>query len=190
MVTRIIKTKAAVVPISLAVIALDQATKALVRATLALHSRTPIWPGLFDLTHVRNRGMAFGLFNGIDGAWLRWVLVAVAVGAVLVIWSYARREQHRLAVLVAFGAILGGALGNLIDRLRFGYVVDFLLAHWGSHEFPAFNAADSAITMGGILLFLALAREDRHSSQQQDTLAAGPPPPPASGGTDTAADSS
>ena len=138
-------------PVCTAVILLDQLVKALVAAAIPLHGRVPLWPGLLAVTHVHNRGMAFGIFSDVDGGWLRWALAAVAVAAVYVIWSYARHEGHRPAVLVAFGAILGGALGNLIDRIRFGYVVDFVLAHWGRHEFPAFNVADSAITMGGVL---------------------------------------
>jgi len=142
------------------VVLLDQVTKAICVATMPLYSRVTLVDGLLDLTHVRNRGMAFGVFNSIHADWLRWVLVAVAIGAVGIIWSYARKESHRLVVLLAFGAILGGAVGNLIDRLRLGYVVDFVLAHWGLHEFPAFNVADSAITMGGIVLFLTLARDD------------------------------
>jgi signal peptidase II len=115
--------------------------------------------GYLALTHVRNRGMAFGLFNGLDSEWVRWVLAGLAVAAVAIIWTYARQERSHTGVLLAFGAILGGALGNLIDRVRLGYVVDFLLAHWGPYEWPAFNVADSAITMGGVALFLALATE-------------------------------
>jgi signal peptidase II len=141
------------------VVVADQISKAIAVADIPLHSRVVIVDGLFALTHAHNRGMAFGLFNSVDGAWLRWVLVAVAVAAVAVIWTYARQEASRPAVTYAFGAILGGALGNLVDRLRFGYVEDFILAHWGPYEWPAFNVADAAITMGGIVLFLALARE-------------------------------
>lgn len=148
-----------ILPTALAVVVLDQIAKWLVLAQVPLHARIPVIDGLLAITHVRNRGMAFGLFNTVESGWLRWVLVAVAVAAVAVIWSYARHESGRMTVLLGFGAVLGGAVGNLIDRLRFGYVVDFVLAHWDRHEFPAFNVADAAITMGGIALFLALARE-------------------------------
>lgn len=147
------------VVIATAVVLLDQVTKALCVAEIPLHARRPIVEGYFALTHVRNRGMAFGLFNGMDAEWVRWALAALAIAAVAIIWTYARQERSHTAVLVAFGAILGGALGNLIDRVRLGYVVDFLLAHWGPYEWPAFNVADSAITMGGVALFLALATE-------------------------------
>jgi signal peptidase II len=147
------------VVIATAVVLLDQATKALCVASIPLHARRPIVDGYFALTYVRNRGMAFGLFNGLDAEWVRWALAALAIAAVAIIWTYARQERSNTAVMIAFGAILGGALGNLIDRVRLGYVVDFLLAHWGAYEWPAFNVADSAITMGGVALFLALATE-------------------------------
>ena len=152
------------------VVAADQFTKTLCLAYLAINSRLPIVDGYLALTHVHNRGMAFGLLNGIAHPMLRWVLVAVAVLAVGIIWSYARQGLHQTRVLLAFGAILGGAVGNLIDRIRWGYVVDFILAHWGSHQWPAFNVADAAITMGGIALFLALTREER--SRVRESLAA------------------
>ncbi len=163
-----------ILPLAAFVVILDQVSKAMVVAWVPLHARIGVIDGILALTHVRNRGMAFGLFQGIEGAWLRWVLVGVALAAVMIIWSYARHETTQPFVLVAFGAILGGALGNLIDRLRFGYVVDFALAHWGEAEWPAFNVADSAITMGGIALFLALAREgddDRHSEAADEAPA-------------------
>lgn len=141
------------------VLVVDQVTKAIAVADIPLHTRVTIVDGFFAFTHAHNRGMAFGLFNNAGSPWLRWILVGVALIAVAIIWSYARHETNRPGVLLAFGAILGGALGNLVDRLRFGYVEDFILAHWGVHEWPAFNVADAAITMGGIALFLTLARE-------------------------------
>ncbi len=149
--------------VAVTVLIADQVTKAIAVANIPLHTRTTIVDGFFAITHAHNRGMAFGLFNSVGGPWLRWILVAIAIAAVLIIWSYARHETGRPIVLFAFGAILGGALGNLVDRLRFGYVEDFILAHWGVHEWPAFNVADAAITMGGIALFLTLAREQGES---------------------------
>ncbi len=145
--------------VAAAVIIADQITKAIAVANIPLHTRVAVIDGFFAFTHAHNRGMAFGLFNSVGGPWLRWILVGVALVAVMIIWSYARHETNRPGVLLAFGAILGGALGNLVDRLRFGYVEDFILAHWDTHEWPAFNVADAAITMGGIALFLTLARE-------------------------------
>lgn len=182
--------KRVILPLAAFIVVLDQISKAMVIEWIPLHSRIRLVDGFLALTHVRNRGMAFGLFQGVESGWLRWVLVAVALGAVMIIWSYARHETANPLVLVAFGAILGGAVGNLIDRLRFGYVVDFVLAHWGDAEWPAFNVADSAITMGGIALFLALAREnsdERDSEPAEDAAAPstvaedrpGEPPEPA-----------
>ncbi len=157
--------------IAAAVLIVDQITKAIVIANIPLHTRVPIIDGFFALTHAHNRGMAFGLFNNVGSPWLRWILVGVALIAVSIIWSYARHETNHPGVLVAFGAILGGALGNLVDRLRFGYVEDFILAHWGTHEWPAFNVADAAITMGGIALFLTLAREQHEPEAPKPPIA-------------------
>lgn len=159
--------------LALAVLVVDQIAKAIVRSELPLHTRRPVVDGYLALTHVHNRGMAFGLFNGIDSPWLRWLLVAVALLAVGIIWSYARRGTHQIGVALGFGAILGGALGNLVDRLRWGYVVDFVLAHWGRHEWPAFNVADAAITMGGVGLFLTLAREGEEPEAEAPAAAPG-----------------
>lgn len=159
------------------VVAADQITKAICIANLQLHQRLPVIDGILDLTYVRNRGMAFGLFGGIEASWLRWALIGVALGAVAIIWSYARQERSDLKVSIAFGAILGGALGNLVDRVRIGYVVDFVLAHWGPHEWPAFNVADSAITIGGIVLFLTLARETSESPAEHAVVPAADQPP-------------
>ena len=107
--------------------------------------------------------------------------MAVALLAVFVIWTYARQERARSSVLVAFGAILGGAVGNLVDRLRLGFVEDFILVHWGTYEWPAFNVADTAVTMGGIALFIALARDnddvpDEPEDAPGDLLVDAPPP--------------
>jgi len=145
--------------VALVILIADQITKAIMMANVPLHTRIPVVDGLFAFTHVHNRGMAFGLFNSVGGPWLRWALAGVAIVAVFIIWSYARHEVARPTVLIAFGCILGGAIGNLVDRVRYGYVEDFVLAHWNTHEFPAFNVADAAITIGGIVLFLTLARE-------------------------------
>ncbi len=144
---------------SVGILIIDQITKALCQMNIPLHARVPVFANVVSLTHVHNRGMAFGFFNTGQAGWVRWALVAVAIAAVLIIWSYARHESAQRPVAIAFGAILGGAMGNLLDRLIHGYVIDFVLLHWNRHEFPAFNVADSAITMGGIALFLALARD-------------------------------
>ncbi len=152
---------------SASVLIIDQITKALCQMNIPLHARIPVFANVLSLTHVHNRGMAFGFFNSGQAGWIRWALVAVAIAAVLIIWSYARHESAQRSVAIAFGAILGGAMGNLLDRLIHGYVIDFVLLHWNRHEFPAFNVADSAITMGGIALFLALARDTEKPAESE-----------------------
>jgi signal peptidase II len=142
--------------IAAGVIALDQATKWWVLQSLPLGASRPLLPGVLSLTHVQNTGSAFSLFRGA-GWWL--VLVSViALAAILRYWLGLRRGGAPLGPVLLLGLALpfGGAAGNLIDRLRFGYVVDFLeLPLW-----PVFNVADSAITVGALLLMVHFLRKD------------------------------
>lgn len=142
------------------IVALDQLTKAVIQRVLALDHAIVVLPVL-DITRVNNVGAAFSFLGGASG-WQRWLfaVLAVIVSIGLLLWL---RRIERRAWLLASGValILGGALGNLIDRLRLGYVVDFVYAHWGPHYFPAFNVADSAITIGAALLLLDAWREPR-----------------------------
>ena len=149
--------------LSLAVIALDQASKAWAVRHLSFHVATPVLPVL-DLTLAYNTGAAFSFLAGESG-WQRWLLTALAlVVAVLIVGYLGRLKARRQGLLcAALALILGGALGNLIDRLRLGYVVDFISAHWHGHYFPAFNVADSSITIGAALLLIDLLREGRRS---------------------------
>ena len=139
--------------LSAAVVALDQWSKWLV----VRHFRFGEWLTLlpvFDLVHAHNRGAAFSFLDN-DSAWPRWAfaILATGVSAALVVWL--RRLPRRAQLLAAALAfILGGAVGNLIDRVRLSYVVDFIQVHWGEHYFPAFNVADSAVTVGAALLIL------------------------------------
>lgn len=167
--------------IATGVVALDQLTKFLVASRLPLYDRIPVVDGLLAITHVRNRGAAFGLFADFQSEALRWALVSVSLLAVALIWLYARESWHQPVIVVAFGAILGGAVGNLIDRLWRDGVVDFVLVHWRQYHWPSFNVADAAITMGAIALFLAMARTGEHDG-------AGSSAPTASGGVAGAAD--
>jgi signal peptidase II len=132
-----------------AIVALDQATKALVMDRIPLYHSIPIIEGLFNLTHLLNPGGAFG-FLADQGPVVRQLLFVVAtflaVGLILYYFHRTPREYRLLAT--AFALILGGAVGNLIDRLRFGQVVDFLDFYIGRYHWPAFNIADSAITVG------------------------------------------
>ena len=145
--------------IAVAVLVIDQITKLMVIAWIPFQARIPLVDDLLALTHVRNTGAAFGLFSDAPVAPVRVGLVIVSVLAVGLIWAYAREGWHEPRIVVAFGFILGGALGNLIDRVRLSYVVDFVDVHWGRYHWPSFNVADMAITVGAISLFIAMARQ-------------------------------
>ncbi|MBF0142764.1 MAG: signal peptidase II [Magnetococcales bacterium] len=134
------------------VLVLDQVSKHL--ATLHLSREgVAIIPGFFDLTLVHNPGAAFGLFNALPGLYRQLLLVGVALLASGVILYLLSRTTRPLSAL-ALGWILGGALGNLVDRLRFGWVVDFIHVHWHDLSWPVFNIADSAITLGiGVMVW-------------------------------------
>jgi signal peptidase II len=144
--------------LSVAIIALDQATKFLVTRFLELYERVEVLPVL-DFTLLHNTGAAFSLLAGASG-WQRWffVVLASAVSLMLVVWLWRLPRGHRL-IAIALALVLGGALGNLIDRVRHGFVVDFIHVHWGAAYFPAFNVADSAITVGAALLILDAFRQ-------------------------------
>jgi signal peptidase II len=141
--------------IAVLIVLLDQATKALVKARLPLHDSVTVIPGFFDLTHVRNTGAAFGMLNSVDFAYKPLVMVFVAVVALGAVASYALTlpPDQRMARL-GLAMILGGAIGNLIDRATAGFVVDFVDVYWRGIHFWAFNVADSAITVGVVLMLL------------------------------------
>ena len=141
--------------IGVAVLVIDQLTKLLVRSQVALNDSIEIVPGFLNLVHVRNTGAAFGFLNAVDLGYKQFLMTTVALVAVLAIGLYAWRvgPRERLA-RAGLALILGGAVGNLIDRAVAGYVVDFVDAYWRSYHFWAFNLADSAITVGACLLLL------------------------------------
>lgn len=148
------------------IILADQISKYAVMRYLRLHESVPVITGFFDLVHVRNRGMAFGLLNRPDINFGFYVLVAASIGAIvlLTVWLIRLKENDNLTVLT-LSLILGGAVGNLIDRLRFREVVDFLDVYIGQYHWPAFNVADSAITVGTLLLaFTMFFRQKSHAS--------------------------
>jgi len=148
--------------IAAAVVALDQATKFAVERAFAYGERLAIVPGFFDLTLVYNRGAAFSFLANAAG-WQRWFFIGLgAVAAAFIVWLLARHGSQRLFAF-ALALILGGAIGNVVDRIVHGHVVDFVLLHWQRHFFPAFNVADSAITVGAVLLVVdELRRVRRH----------------------------
>jgi signal peptidase II len=139
--------------LALVVIVLDQVTKAVVLDHFEPGQRLAVIPGFFDLTLLFNRGAAFSFLAGHDG-WQRWFFVLIALAASLFILYLLLRQRHERLFSLALGLILGGAIGNVIDRLVYGQVVDFLLFYQRNWYFPAFNVADSAITVGAILLIL------------------------------------
>jgi signal peptidase II len=136
-----------------AVVAADQLTKALVRARFALHESVDLVPGWLSLTRVHNSGAAFGMLNDVDFPFKTVILMAVALGALGGVAWYASSlpAESRLARLGIAG-VLGGAIGNLIDRATAGYVLDFVDAYWRDWHFWAFNVADAAITIGVVLM--------------------------------------
>ncbi|MEJ0087540.1 MAG: signal peptidase II [Pseudomonadota bacterium] len=147
--------------ISVLVIAGDQLTKLWIERTMALGDAFAVLPVL-DIVRAHNSGAAFS-FLATAGGWQRWAFSVLAVGVSigLIYWlrTIARATHGLLATGLAL--ILGGAIGNVIDRIEHGYVVDFVYAHWGPHYFPAFNVADSAISIGAVLVVLDALREWR-----------------------------
>ena len=140
-----------------AVVALDQATKAVALDHLVHGIPVPVVDHFIDLTLVMNPGLAFGLLSGVPGPW-RWVVALLSIMALLVLARVALRvlPASGWPGHVAVGLIFGGAVGNLIDRARWGAVVDFIDVHWRGYHWPAFNVADSAITVGVALLAVRL----------------------------------
>lgn len=144
-------------PLAGVVLALDQATKFLVQANLGPRDAVPIIPGYLDLVHVLNLGAAFGFLNQEGLGWQRWFFIAASLLACGVIFwlLHSREGDHRLGA-TGLGLILGGAVGNLVDRVRTGLVVDFLDFHVGGWHWPAFNVADTGISCGVFLLIISM----------------------------------
>jgi len=138
-------------PLSILIVVADQVTKFWVSARLSLHEDIPVLP-FFSITLAHNEGAAFSFLAGAGG-WQRWFFTAIAlvVSTVLFFWLK-RLEKNEKWLACALTLILGGAIGNLYDRVTLGYVVDFLHFFWNGWSFPAFNVADSAITVGAFML--------------------------------------
>ena len=136
-----------------AILVADQITKWWALHGLRFGEAVPVIPGLFSLTLVMNPGLAFGMLGGVPEAF-RWMVGLLSIGAVVLLAVIAARllPTGGAWTRLALGLIFGGAAGNLIDRLRFGAVVDYLDFYWGAYHWPAFNVADSAITVGVTIL--------------------------------------
>ncbi len=149
------------------VLILDQATKYLVEKHIRLYETITVVPGFFNLTHVRNRGAAFGILADVPGIWRSLFFISVTIIAVAVIGYLIRTATERLH-LMAFSLIAGGAVGNLVDRLRYAEVVDFIQWYVKEHYWPSFNIADSAISVGVALLVVDMLftkkQEGNHAS--------------------------
>lgn len=143
--------------VSLVLVGLDQLTKAMAVFYIAPRGRIPVISGFFDLVLWKNTGAAFGVFTNLPGG--RWLLVLLTLLALgFAAWMVTRHLGGGKVMLWAVALICGGALGNLVDRLRLGQVIDFLLVYYRSWYWPAFNLADSAITIGGVVLAVQILR--------------------------------
>jgi len=147
--------------ISVVIIVVDQLSKLWIERTMVLGESFTVLPVL-DIVRAHNSGAAFS-FLATAGGWQRWAFSALAVGVSIGLLFWLRRLALATHALLVFGLalILGGAIGNVIDRIEHGYVVDFVHAHWGIHYFAAFNVADSAISIGAVLVVLDALLEGR-----------------------------
>ncbi|HEK1008577.1 MULTISPECIES: signal peptidase II [unclassified Pseudomonas] len=155
--------------LSLLVLVLDQASKLYFNNALSMYQQIVVIPDYFSWTLAYNTGAAFSFLADSSG-WQRWLfaLIAVAVSAVLVVWLK-RLGRNETWLAVALALVLGGALGNLYDRIVLGHVVDFILVHWKNiHHFPAFNLADSAITVGAVMLALDMFKSKKSEDPVHD----------------------
>ncbi|MGB8517823.1 MAG: signal peptidase II [Gallionella sp.] len=148
--------------LSALVILLDQLSKLYISSHFVYAENLPVL-NVFSLVLWHNTGAAYGFLDSYGGA-QRWLFSGIAMLAAVWIISLLRKHSHQILFAFALSMILGGALGNLIDRIAYGYVVDFLLFHWDAHYFPAFNLADSAITCGAALLILDSFKEKKHGT--------------------------
>lgn len=156
--------RAALLPLS--IVALDQATKWLVIERLPLYEDLHLIPGFLSLQHVRNSGAVFGFLSGADIPFKPYLFAVLSALALAALAYYARTiPAAEKLPRFALSLVIGGAIGNLIDRVRFGYVVDFVKMYWETHIWPNFNVADSAISIGLVLLIIDSFRpRDRESS--------------------------
>ena len=141
---------------------LDQVTKYVIHTGMALHESIPVLPGFFNITYIRNPGAAFGFLAGASPTFRYVFFIGVTVAAIGLILHYLRTYAAGDQLLtVSLGMILSGAIGNLIDRVRFGEVIDFLDIYLGTTHWPAFNVADSAISVGAFILFFHLIQQKK-----------------------------
>lgn len=148
------------------VVALDQITKAMVRAKLPLYASTTVIPGFMDFTHVPNSGIAYGFLQTVEFPFKTAILAMVAAAAMISVGIYAASlARHQLVARIGLALIIGGAAGNLIDRVVWGSVVDFVDVYWRTWHFWVFNVADSAISVGVAVMILDMLGLGTHVSK-------------------------
>lgn len=150
--------------LSLLALVLDQVTKLIVIAEMRLYESIPVMP-YFSFTRVHNHGAAFS-FLADAGGWQRWffTIFATAISA-LIVWWLTKTRRDQILLSMAYCLILGGAIGNLVDRIAYGYVVDFLDLYYQNYHWPAFNIADSAIFLGAVLLLIDAFKNTEEKSE-------------------------
>ncbi|GFO59144.1 lipoprotein signal peptidase [Geomonas silvestris] len=152
--------------VSFLVLVLDQASKIFIDRSMMLHSSIPVIPNFFSITYLRNRGAAFGILANSAYRLPFFLLVSAVAICVIVVVIKKLREDQKLAA-ASLSLIFSGALGNVIDRIRLGEVIDFLDAHWYNHHWPAFNIADSAICVGVFLLAIDMYLEEKRAKGKE-----------------------
>jgi signal peptidase II len=149
-------------------ILLDQVTKALINGSIPQGGIRQVIPGFFNLTHVHNRGALFGFFNRSDGSPVHLVLTLASLAAlIVVIAAFIKIPPHQTGLKITLSLVLAGAIGNLMDRVFRGYVIDFLDFYIHGYHWPNFNVADSCITIGaGLLMYFVLFKKGAHLCSQ------------------------
>lgn len=159
--------------LSLAIVALDQWTKRLVEARLPLYDDVPVIDGLVSLQHVRNTGAVFGILQNAEIPAKPVVFAVLALLALVGLVYYARTiPRAEILARMALALVIGGAIGNLLDRVRYGYVIDFVKMYWGSWVWPNYNVADAAISTGLVLLVVDSFRHRERAAEPAATAAA------------------
>lgn len=157
--------KTAIVSLIVSVIViLDQITKWLIAQSLPVHDAVPVFESFFHLTHERNPGAAFSLLAQAPASFRQPFFLLTTTAAVVMLFIFLRKvEESDWLTIGAIGGILGGAIGNFIDRVLYGEVVDFLLVHWRGYYWPAFNVADSCITVGVVCMLISSFKSNQNS---------------------------
>lgn len=147
----------------------DQLSKLYVDRVMSLYQSVPVIDGLFNFTYLRNRGAAFSFLS--DASWrLPFFIVVSIIALLVIILAFRRMRDDQKLAQASLAMIFSGAIGNLIDRLRLGEVIDFLDVYWKKHHWPAFNIADSLICVGVALIALDMFREERRGNAGGDTV--------------------